>query len=200
MSFDFVFGYMRELDQVDWQHVRTRYGELQAQGRRQLADAGIVDGVTVSLSADMRYYGQRYEVTVPLSEDVLNEAGAAAIRASFYKAYRDYYGREIADVPIETVSWRMNVSGPRPDLDISWTGRDGNTAEIKPKSERPVVFPNAAQPVGCTVYERSELPVGARISGPAIIEDHESTTVVPQGATLHVDDERMLVLDISGVL
>ena len=200
MSFDFVFGYMRELDQVDWQHVNERYGELQVQGRRQLADAGIVDGVTVSFSADMRYYGQRYEVTVPLSEDVLNEEGAEAIQGEFYKAYRDYYGREIADVPVETVSWRMNVSGPQPDLDISWSGRDSNTSEIKQKSERLVVFPISEQPVNCAVYERSELPVRAEINGPAIIEDHESTTVVPQGATMIVDDERMLVLDISGVL
>ncbi|MGI9409667.1 MAG: hydantoinase/oxoprolinase family protein [Hyphomicrobiaceae bacterium] len=200
MSFDFVFGYMRELDQVDWQHVNGRYSELRVQGCRQLADAGIVDGVTVSLSADMRYYGQRYEVTVPLSEDVLNEEGAEAIQGEFYRAYRDYYGREIADVPVETVSWRMNVSGPQPDLKINWSGRDSNTSEIKQKSERLVVFPDLEQPVNCAVYERSELPVGAETKGPAIVEDHESTTVVPQGATMLVDDERMLVLDISGVL
>ncbi|MEM9357684.1 MAG: hypothetical protein AAGB04_15875, partial [Pseudomonadota bacterium] len=50
------------------------------------------------------------------------------------------------------------------------------------------------------VYERAELPVGAEISGPAIIEDQESTTVVPMGAKLEVDRERMLVLDIREVL
>ncbi|MEM8973503.1 MAG: hydantoinase/oxoprolinase family protein [Pseudomonadota bacterium] len=200
MSFDFVFGYMRELDHIEWQHVNDRYGELESQGRKQLKDAGVEDGVTVVLSADMRYYGQRYEVTVPLSRSDLSAAGAANIQAQFYKAYRDYYGREIADVPIETVSWRMNVSGPRPDLDISWSGRDSTVGEVRQKSERTVVFPGITDPVTCAVYERAELPVGAKISGPAIIEDQESTTVVPPKASLEVDRERMLVLDIREVL
>ena len=200
MSFDFVFGYMRELDHVDWQHVNDRYGELEAQGRQQLKDAGVEDCITVGLSADMRYYGQRYEVTVPLSRADFSEAGASKIQSQFYKAYRDYYGREIADVPIETVSWRMNVSGPRPDLDISWSGRDSRDGEVRQKSQRAVVFPKFKEQVTCAVYERAELPVGAQISGPAIIEDQESTTVVPPGANLEVDGERMLVLDISEVL
>ena len=200
MSFDFVFGYMRELAQVDWQHVNDRYQELEAQGRRQLADAGITDGVTVFLSADMRYYGQRYEVTVPLASCHLTAAGVGSIRDTFYDAYRAYYGREIADVPVETVSWRMTVSGPRPDLDINWSGRENSATDAVIKSQRHVVFPNTEQPVNCAVYERSEIPVGAEIEGPAIIEDHESTTVVPSNAKLHVDGERMLVLDISEVL
>ena len=200
MSFDFVFGYMRELDQVDWQHVNDRFRELEAQGRRQLADAGTTDGVSVGLSADMRYYGQRYEVTVPLSPSDLTEAGVGSIRDKFYGAYRDYYGRKIADVPVETVSWRMTVSGPRPDLDINWSGRESSAADAAIKSERQVFFPNSERPTNCAVYERSELPVGAGIKGPTIIEDHESTTVVPSGAKLHVDNERMLVLDISEVL
>ena len=62
------------------------------------------------------------------------------------------------------------------------------------------VFPNSPQPLNCAVYERSELPVDAEISGPAIIEDRESTTVVPPGASMHVDTERMLVLDVRELL
>lgn len=200
MSFDFVFGYMRELDHIDWQHVNDRYDALEAQGRQQLEDAGVDDGVSVTLAADMRYYGQRYEVTVRLSRDDLSENNASVIQSKFYKAYREYYGREIADVPIETVSWRMNVSGPRPELDISWSGRDSQSGRVEPKAERQVVFPNTAEALNCKVYERSDLPIAAEIQGPAIIEDHESTTVVPPGAHVRVDQERMLVLDISGVL
>jgi N-methylhydantoinase A len=61
-----------------------------------------------------------------------------------------------------------------------------------------VVFAGIGAPVDCPVYERSRLSTGAAISGPAIIEDHESTTVVPPGARLEVDGLRMLVIALKG--
>ena len=200
MSFDFVFGYMRELHRVNWDHVNQRYAELEADGRKQLTDAGITDAVTVRLEADMRYYGQRYEVTVPLSRDQLSAARAGDIEEAFFGAYRAYYGREIRDVPVETVSWRLNVSGPVPELDIEWPGRTSDHDEPVAKAERHATFPGQDQPVLCRVFERGDLPVGTALDGPCIIEDHESTTVVPAGAAVSVDADRMLVLDIAGVL
>ncbi|MFY0611356.1 MAG: hydantoinase/oxoprolinase family protein [Hyphomicrobiaceae bacterium] len=199
MSFDFVFGYMCELAQVDWTHVNQRFAELEEQGRQQLRDAGIDEDVTVTLSADMRYYGQRYEVAVLLPQHPFNQANAGQIQSDFYEAYRSYYGRKIDVVPVETVSWRMNISGPRPQLDIAWPGRMGDSQDFKPKGRRSAVFPGANVSLSCEVFERGELPVGARVTGPAIIEDHESTTIVPPGATLYIDEERMIVLDLDGV-
>ena len=64
VSFDFVFGYMRELKQVDWASVNARYAALEKEGRQYLAEAGIRDGITARYSADMRYLSQRYEVNV----------------------------------------------------------------------------------------------------------------------------------------
>lgn len=199
MSFDFVFGYMTELRHVNWSHVNQRFAELEAQGRQQLSDADVREGVTVTLSADMRYYGQRYEVTVPLQAHPFDETQTDQIEDAFYAAYRSYYGRQIDEVPVETVSWRMNVSGPRPKLDIAWPGRMSSSGDVTPKGERSAFFPGSSKAVTCSVFERGELPVGAQIKGPAIIEDHESTTIVPPGAKLNIDNERMIVLDISEV-
>jgi N-methylhydantoinase A len=199
MSFDFVFGYMRELNDVDWAHVNQRFAELEIQGRQQLKDAGIEDGVTMTLSADMRYYGQRYEVSVSLSQQPFSEVSIKKITADFYEAYRSYYGRKIDDVPVETVSWRINVSGPRPELEVAWPGRAGGSEVVTPKGERPAIFAGLPGPVVCRVFERSELPIGAQIAGPAIIEDTESTTIIPPGSELNIDDQRMIVIDISKV-
>ena len=68
------------------------------------------------------------------------------------------------------------------------------------KADREIIFPGSDEAVQCRVYERSELPTGASIDGPCVIEDHESTTVVPDKGYLTVDEQRMLVIDISGVL
>ena len=147
ISFDFAFGYMRELGAVDWQHVNQRFANLEAEGRRQLANAGITTGITVTVSADMRYYGQRYEVNVPLERTPFSAGSTADIAARFFAAYQSYYGRKIDDVPVETVSWRLSISGPRPELTIDWPGRIERAEAVTPKGHRSAFFPGSPAPV-----------------------------------------------------
>ena len=96
------------------------------------------------------------------------------------------------------MSWRLTVSGPAPQLAVTWPSQGGSDATPVAKGRRPVVFAGADAPVDCPVYERARLSPGAAISGPAIIEDHESTAVVPPGARVEVDDLRMLVITLKG--
>ena len=198
VSFDFVFGYMRELKQVDWASVNTRFAALEKEGRQHLAEAGIRDGITASCSADMRYLSQRYEVNVALPAGALGPELLDRLHDAFYAAYRQHYGREIREVPVETVSWRLTVSGPAPHLALTWLSQDRTDANPVPKARRPVVFAGFDAPVDCPVYERGRLSLGAAISGPAIVEDHESTAVVPPGARVEVDELRMLVISLKG--
>lgn len=198
VSFDFVFGYMRELKQVDWASVNTRFAALEKEGRQHLAEAGIRDGVTARASADMRYLSQRYEVNVALPAGPLGPELQEKLHDTFYAAYRQRYGREIREVPVETVSWRLTVSGPPPQLAVTWPSQSAASAGPVAKGRRPVVFAGADAAIDCPVYERARLSPGAAISGPAIIEDHESTSVVPPGARIEVDDLRMLVISLKG--
>jgi N-methylhydantoinase A len=197
VSFDFVFGYMRELRHVDWDTVNQRYAALEKQGRRHLAEAGIDGEITARASADMRYLSQRYEVNVALPSGPLGPELLDSLHDAFYAAYRQHYGREIREVPVETVSWRLTVSGPTPPLNISWPA-DAPGGGAMQKGTRPVVFAGADAVVDCPVYERGRLAPGVSIAGPAIIEDRESTAVVPPGTTIQVDDLRMLVITLKG--
>ena len=198
VSFDFVFGHMRELRHVDWTMVRARYEEMEREGRRFLAEAGIADGIAATASADMRYFGQRYEVNVPLpAGSRLGPELLPALHAAFYDAYRQHYGREIREVPVETVSWRLTVTGPRPAPALGWPadGRDGRA--LAPRGVRPVVFGETGPRDGA-VYDRYALRPGDTIDGPAVVEDRESTTIVPPGAQARVDDLRTLVIALAG--
>ena len=194
VSFDFVFGYMRELNQVDWRNVAERFAALEREGRQHLADAGITGGVAVRYSADMRYFGQRYEVNVALPGGDLGADHLPALHDAFYAAYRQHYGRDIREVPVETVSWRLTVSGPRQELDVTWPASADAGVDASRKGSRPVVFAGADAPLECAVYERGALAVGVEIDGPAIIEDRESTAVVPPGARARIDETQMLVI------
>ena len=194
VSFDFVFGYMRELRQVEWELVNSRFAALEQEGRAYLAAAGISDRVTARASADMRYLSQRYEVNVALPSGRLAPGLLDDLHEAFYAAYRQQYGREIREVPVETVSWRLTVSGPIPQLEVAWPTEKGAGSTPAEKGRRPVVFAGSDDQVNCPVYERSLLAVGTSIVGPAIIEDHESTSVVPPGANVKIDNMRMLVV------
>jgi N-methylhydantoinase A len=197
VSFDFVFGYMRELKQVDWEFVNTRLAALEQEGRTHLAAAGISDGVTARASADMRYLSQRYEVNVALPSGRMRPGLLDNLHDAFYAAYRQHYGREIREVPVETVSWRLTVSGPTPQLEVAWPTQKKAGGTPADKGRRPVVFAGSDNQVDCPVYERSLLMAGTSIAGPAIIEDQESTSVVPPGANVKVDDMRMLVIALK---
>jgi N-methylhydantoinase A/oxoprolinase/acetone carboxylase beta subunit len=195
VSFDFVFGYMRELRGVDWDLVNRRLAELEREGRQHLAEAGIRDDATVAVSADMRYFGQRYEVNVPVPDLPLGAQLLPALHEAFYEAYRQHYGREIREVPVETVSWRLTVAGPRPSSSPAW-GTDGTDGDaLRAKGRRPVLF--GGDWADCPVYEWRALAPGTRIDGPAVIEDRESTAIVPPEARAWVDEHRALVIDLG---
>ena len=194
-SFDYVFGYMRELKHVDWASVNARFAALEREGRRHLAEAGIVDGVNVRCSADMRYLSQRYEVNVQLPAEPLGPELLDRLHEDFYAAYRQHYGRDIREVPVETVSWRLTVSGPTPDLAVAWPAPGGAGAALK--GRRAVTFAGGAVAADCPVYERGALAVGAEIEGPAVVEDLESTTAVPPGARARIDELRMLAITLK---
>ena len=197
VSFDFVFGYMRELAQVSWADINARFVALEAKGRKLLTQAGIAEGIAVSFSADMRYFGQRYEVNVTLPIGPLDETLLPTLHDAFYAAYRQHYGRDIREVPVETVSWRLNVSGPRPKLDVEWPSHAVRGSVPVPKGEREVYFLDAQQSLPCPVYERVALAIGTQFVGPAVVEDHESTSIVPPGASATVDDAQMLVINLG---
>lgn len=198
VSFDFVFGYMRELKEVDWEIVGERFAALEKEGRDYLAQAGITEGVVVRCSADMRYLSQRYEVNVPLPHGQLGPELLDQMHDAFYAAYRQHYGRDIREVPVETVSWRLTVSSATPGLPDAAASEAGAGKEIAPGGHRKVTFVGHDAGVDCPVYQREQMVPGVTLAGPAIIEDQESTAVVPPGATVSVDDLRMLVISLEG--
>jgi N-methylhydantoinase A len=199
LSFDFVAGYMRELERVDWGDVNATYANMERQGREWLAEAGLAGGVMVSRSADMRYLGQRYEVNFALpASGPLGTGHLSLIEETFHAAYRQRFSRDIREVPVEVVSWRLTVTGPRPALDLCW-GRNGEAerGDPGPKARRLVFFADAGRHADCPVYDRYCLRPGTPLKGPAVVEDRESTTIIPPGARATVDDLNSLAIELG---
>jgi len=133
----------------------------------------------VAYAADMRYVGQAYELEVPLTVPVA-AAQVPAIAAAFHAAHEGVYGYARAQQPVEFVNFRAVHTYPLPRPAVRPTPRSGRALADARVGERPAWFaPDGF--VATAIYDRARLPAGARVEGPAIVEQADTTTVIPPG-------------------
>jgi len=171
-------------DTIDLTAVNRCLAELDAAGRARMHAEGVAAGeVRVAYSADMRYIGQAYELEVPMAVPLVIERMPEVLGA-FHAVHERVYGYARAQQPVEFVNFRAVHSYPlpRPALRPS-AATTGSVADAR-VGERPAWF-GAFRPTA--IYERARLPVGGCVSGPAIVEQPDTTTVIPPGHSALVD-------------
>ena len=198
MSFEFVQASVAALDDLDAATLADMFGGLEARGRELLSSAG-VDPASfgVRILASMRYQGQGYEVDVPMPEGALDAGLQPKLKAAFEKAYGDLYGRIEAGMPVEVVSWRLIVASPYPDLKPQAADVQGGDIAGALKGTRRIYDGEARDFVEAPVYDRYKLTEGMTADGPAIVEERESTLVVPAHSTIRIDRYRNLIVDFA---
>jgi len=184
---DFMRSRREPVDDGTAARVEPLLRELERAGAELLARSGVRD-VVHELSADMRYVGQGFEVTVPLGD----ERTAAELRHAFEAVYVRKHGRVGPDVPLEAISWRVLTRGPEPPIRLGVPKGD-TPLYAALKGRRTAFF---GEPLDTPVYAREALAAGTSLDGPAIVEERESTTVVPPGATVTVSGDGSLVMSL----
>ena len=196
---DFVSSYITRLDAVVWSRVNAMYEEMKQKGLATLQEAGILAGdVSFTLSADMRYAGQGYEIEVPVSADELTTPVLDDLRNNFYQAYEALFDRKVSDVPVEAVNWRLTASGPLPRVEMNTHSAASGNLETALKGSRQVYYADVEKFLDAPVYDHYKLFPGAEFVGPAIIEQRESTTVVGPGDSVRVDAYLNLIIQLKG--
>jgi len=147
----------------------------------------------VARSADARYVGQGYEVTVPIPRGRLDGAALARVQASFHEVYAARYGYANPAEPVEVVTWKLSAVGGSPRIALAKAG--ARAADLRRKATRRAYFPEARGYTDTPVYDRYELAAGTSLTGPAIVEERESTTVLPPRVTATVDEYANLIAE-----
>jgi N-methylhydantoinase A len=194
-AIDFVRSYVSRLGELDWDHLNRLYDEMEKEGRKVLAEAGVTQ-VEIRRHADMRYAGQGFEISVPMPPGKLGGSSVADMEKQFSATYERLFDRSIAGVPIEALTWRLSASGPAPDIRLRFAGGSKSDKGEARKGTRQVFFPGHGF-VACPVYSRYALGEGAALHGPAVIEERESTVVVGPDARVSVDRYLNLIIDIE---
>ena len=173
-------------DALDLAAVARCLADLDAAGRARMAEEGVpAEAVRVAYAADMRYVGQAYELEVPLAAPVTAAAVAEAVRA-FHAAHERVYGYARAEQPVELVNFRAVHRYPLPEPRLEPPAPGTRALGEARVGERPAHF-GAAGFVPTAIYDRARLPLGASVPGPAIVEQTDTTTVIPPGYAAAVD-------------
>ena len=155
--------------------------------KTQSALAGETDAaLTTTAALDLRYRGQSYELTVPLSLPVTAESVLSAV-AAFHAAHAQRYGYAMPQEQVEAVTVRLRVVAPgaAPALPIATTPTT-TEASVARVGVKPVWFA-ASGPVQTTCYARDLLQFGHRLAGPALIFQYDTTIVLAPGWEAAVD-------------
>jgi N-methylhydantoinase A len=163
---------------------------MEREGEALLAAAGLRPAdVQHRRQADLRYAGQGHEVRIDLPDSTLQ---TDPVVTAFEAEYRRLYGRLGPPVALEAITWRIVSSGPEPTVDLRIEG-PARGAEAR-KGERPAWFPEAGGMRPTPVFDRYSLRPGDAITGPAIVEERESTVLVGPDAHCVVDEHLSLVV------
>lgn len=187
---DYSLTVMLENKETDYMNLSSQFEDLEERALTEMSIEGIEkEEVIMEYYLDMRYSGQSYELIVPFDREY---------ERNFHIAHEKRYGYKNEGKPIEIVNLRLKARGL---LD-----KEQLEEILEPTSEIPsdayigikeVVFDSAVHKA--KLYQREKLKYGNVITGPAIIAEYSSTTVLPPKTSTRVDSYENLVVELEGV-
>src|SRR5690349_747382 len=189
---DFIRTHYADLAGVDFAELVRIHDEMAADaaaGLRHARDAGR------QAHLDIRYVGQEFTLSGPVTREQLLAGDRAAIRQAFDALYEQRYAHHSPEEPVEMVNMRLALVGKRAPLAFP-TLRAG--AAPKARQTREVYFTDPAKPVACPIYDRTDLGAGCRIAGPALIQEHGTTTVLFAGDSLIMASSGEMIITVGG--
>jgi N-methylhydantoinase A len=195
---DFVNTWFMPLAEASFPAMETIYAEMERRGRDAVNESRItVSGVAVQRAADMRYVGQEHAVTVELPVELFRNEDRDGIKQRFDAVHATRYGYSAPAEKAEIVSLRSAVTGllRKPAFEPIAPGEATPPPQAF-RGTRGVYFTQNGRHLDTPTYDRANLAAGNRIEGPALIEEHASTTVVHPGDVVTVDAFGDLVIDI----
>jgi N-methylhydantoinase A len=189
LRYDYVRSVFRHLDDLSFDEIEAIYKVMEDEGRAAIATSEIrPEEIVFERAADMRYFGQEHAVTVDLAHQFFEAKDRTAIKNHFDEVHAIRYGTSAPKEAADIVSLRVTVLGrmKKPPRNVVATGNEQPETHAL-RAHKPVYFRSAGEYVSTAVYKRELLKSGNKFHGPALVEEHASTTVVQPGDTVTVD-------------
>ncbi len=198
LSFDAVRSHRVPLDELKPESFAEHFRALVEEAVGPLEAAGIARGlIRIERRLDMRYEGQGFEIEVPVPDDDHPAGALDRLPALFEARYAELFAVTSNSQPIEIVNWKVAVTGPRPEMADAYRLAGGRAPGHARKGTRSAYFAELARYTECAVYDRYALHPGEELSGPALIEERESTCVIGPSDRVRVDERLNLIADLG---
>lgn len=187
------------LDEIDVERLRERFDELTEEAVRRLdADEVAQEDRLLLRMVDCRYAGQGYEVRFAAPGGEIDSDWVNAAKVAFHAAHETEYGHRF-DAPIDLINIRVIGIGSMEDLKWPELEAGNGSLDAAMITERDVTFEVKGEAVvrKTAFYDRSLLRSGDVFTGPAVIEQYDTTTVVPPGLIIEVDEVGNLIIDCT---
>ncbi|MEK7265802.1 MAG: hydantoinase/oxoprolinase family protein [Pseudomonadota bacterium] len=220
-SYEIVRSLPMRLDALDSEKIAAMFAQLRQEAEGVVRAAEPAAALTETRTAFMRYVGQGYEIAVPVSvvassrtprsgdpgsratrsaqpHKVPDRAFGASgmtnseLKTAFEHAYRALYGRIIPEMAIEVLSWSLRVAAPSRPLER--VGASEARFDARASRSRDVFDAGSARRLSYGVHDRAGLAPGARVSGPSLIIEAQTTTLVTASFDAAIDDARNIIL------
>jgi len=188
---DFIRTYLANLNDVDFGELVAIHSETMKQAEKSLK---LKDNIDFQINLDLRYVGQEFTLSVPIPLAQIENADVAGIRKAYDDLHELRYAHHAADEPVEMVNYRLVATGKRPVLKLPDVAGEAGAADAP---RRPVYFDDHGSAVDCPVYDRRKLGAGFKISGPALVQEYASTTVLFAGCECVVAETGELIISVG---
>ena len=196
VAFEVVRSLRIRDDNFSWIEINKLLEQMQSEATAIVAAGALGAKLETRRSVEMRYEGQGHEISVPLAARDLTAADAARLRAEYESRYEQQFGLRISDVPVEFLTWSVNVSTISEDIK---TKSELKKKKIKATAngKRQVFDPNSGNIEPISTYWRKDLSPGMQFAGPALVVEPQTTTLVPRGWQASVAAAGHLLLEKS---
>ena len=198
--YDYVTTTYQRVSQLNATELEARYTELEEQARKQLEEDGIPAArQVIQRVADCRYLGQGYELRVDVPSGAIDDAWVAQVTSEFHDAHEREYSKRFEESDIEIPNIRVRGIGLIPAMQVPEIERGGESPAAALRHEREAWFTveGELREVPTRFYAREALKAGNRIEGPAVVNQYDSTTVIPPGLVAEIDRYGNIVIWID---
>ena len=174
------------LKYIDWSQVATAYNGMRSDAEAELKSAG-ADSAAIKwfIGAEMRYAGQGHNVSVSLPWRKVGVEMAPALLKAFETNYRQFYGHLVPGAAPQVITWRLTGRSPVKRHTFQWGDTRSSDKPVM-RGKRDIFLPLKKKYGPVPVYDRYSLKPGTRLTGPLILEERESTLVVPVKADVRI--------------
>ena len=193
-AYEIARSFYQRWNALDLEAVNQMFAEMQSVAREVVQQCAPDGQLHEERLAYMRYLGQGHEIVVPVPEKSLTSEDLTVLHNEFENAYKVQYGRTIPNVELEILSWSLRIYEAKP-AEVESLETTGTPPETPaPEGARQWFDPEAEQFVTAPVFQRDSLILGQRISGPAVIVETDTATIVSAAFVAEVDQKSNLVL------